>query len=365
MNQNSTTKTAKGNGMRGSLEDMYTASLLSNTNAMVVCQPGYGKTEMSFGIAKHVLHGSNPSDGLIFVELDPSTPPDVVRGYRDPAALLAGNGMKMVYDGTPYDPNAKIVILDELWRSNDVVFDALIHTTNDIRRGASRPCFWGTSNFVVKSPRTEALRDRFAMWYYYTPDPLNVRNIICSGDLLDWEYNTPTWNDIMEVRNMEMTDKALNAIAEQIEMLAGNVAGTFNVNPRRVKQWRDILFRYSAYLHGTNDFDTIPAKALQALRFAYPASDAEEYTRWGQAVMSIIDALGTALTAIRAEAYKRWKQVVQASSSDKSALHAQLGKMLADAEIQLSAFGQDDPAVIDALTEMNTWYRKAVRGESF
>lgn len=351
--------------MQANLQDMYIASLVSGTNAMVVCPPGYGKTEMTYGIAKSVLGGSQVENGLIYIELDPSSHPDVIGGYKDPAALINGQGVKWVYDGTPYDPKAKIVMLDELFRTNDVNFDKMIHTTNDIRR-ANRPVFWGTSNFVVKSPRTEALRDRFALWYHYSPEPVDIYSIVTGGDVLEWTYQVPSWDQIMEVRNMVPDQDTLEAISDQLELLVGNVGSNFTINPRRVKQWRDILYKYGAYTLGTSQFTKVPEQALRILKFAYPTNDEGEFAEWGQAVLSIVDALGTAMSALRAEAYKRWRQVVAASNpSDKSALHAELGKMLADAELQLSQFGQDEPAVQDALLEMNTWFRKAIRGEEF
>lgn len=141
------------------------ASAISGHHCIFVSEPGYGKTEMAHQAAKAVAG----EDGRLMIPIDPSTPPEAIRGAWNPASMLQGK-LERVVDGTPYDPTIKVVILDEIWRANDVCFDALIHVTGrkDIDQ-TTRPVFWGTANFVGKQDRTAALRDRFAIWMWLNP----------------------------------------------------------------------------------------------------------------------------------------------------------------------------------------------------
>ena len=350
------------NELKDKLESMYTASLLGGQNSMVVCAPGWGKSTLSYNMAKQV---AGSEDGVVFLPLSPSTPPEAVTGAINPAALMNGV-IEYNIKHTPYDRDAHIVILDEAWRSSEVIFDLLIHATNDITRSC-RPVFWGTSNFVVKSARTEALRDRFALWMYYNPVGVDVASIVNARPMSEWTFNLPTWEQVQDIRKAEFTPKARQAVLATLQELVNMVAGeNFVVNPRRVEAWREILFGASVFYGGKNDFDTVPTEAMQLLRYAYPSPDEATAAKWEQVVLAIVDSVGVKIEQFLAIAYDKFNQVVSSkSASEKSAMMAQLGQVSADCISELEILGGGDSRVEEAITSMNQWFRKAAKGEAF
>lgn len=355
------------------LHDIFMGSALAGQNTMTISAPGWGKTEMALQSAKAIA-GDN---GSVFVELDPSTPPEVINGAYDPAEMLNGRLTKIVTN-TPYDPNAHIVILDEIWRANDVVFDALVHATNNKRIDSRvRPIFWGTSNFVGKAERTEALRDRFALWLHVDGD-MDSADIVTAhltnGNGIDeaWGKNMPSWDECVRIHYTSPSARALEAIKDTIEALTqeAGVAG-FSVNPRRVVQWGEILHRVSTFHYGSEDYTSIHPEAGKLLKFAFPCATKPEAQKWSQVAMAIADRVGSAIESYRAIAVEKFRQVAsQKSMSDKTALVSELGKVLSETENELIRLGGDiktnpnaDPRVAETMQELMNLFSKAVRGE--
>jgi len=333
---------------------------------MTISKPGWGKTEMAIQSARAVA-----PDGFAFIELDPSTPPEVIRGSYDPAAMLNGQLVRLVA-GTPYDPTAHVVILDEIWRANDVVFDALVHATNQkLIDQINRPVFWGTSNFVGKAERTEALRDRFAMWLYMegTLDAAGIINAHLNngtGFDPDWNKDIPVWEECLKIRSSHVSEKAQEAITQMIENLHDEaIASKFDVNPRRIVQWSEILSRVSTLYYGSTDFDTVHPNAAWMLRYAYPCETADRAKAWKEVAASISDKVGTAIESYRAIALEKFQDVAKANSdpSEKTKLMAELGQVLVKAEQEFKRIGAGDPRSDAAMKELTQWFSKAARGE--
>ncbi|MCK9598650.1 MAG: AAA family ATPase [Sphaerochaeta sp.] len=347
------------------LKGTLAASAVSGHNVMLISAPGWGKTEMARAAGNYIAG----QDGLITVELDPSTPPETIRGAYDPAALLNGQLNRLV-DGTPYSPKAKVVLLDEVWRANDVVFDSLIHATNrkDIDP-RTRPVFWGTSNFVGKGERTEALRDRFALWVWMEPD-LDVSAVssahLFNGTGIDPEFTKglPTWAECLDARSAVPTQRAAKVVIDIVEKLAAEAQANFIVNPRRVVQWTEILFRNTFLVTGTNDFQRVPDHIAGLLRYAYPAPEKETARAWGEVAASIADPVGAAIEAARAEILKEFRRVAAIKDiKERTNNLTGLGVLLANAQSNLSSIGGDDPRVGNVVSEINGWMVAAVNGK--
>lgn len=360
------------------------ASAVSGHNLMLISQPGWGKTDMVRDAAAAIAGG----DGTIYLELDPSTPPDTVKGAYDPAKLLEGQLCRIV-TGTPYDPAARVVILDEFWRSSDVIADALIHATNQKAIDqTTRPVFWGTANFVGKAERTEALRDRFAMWYHLEPE-LNVRGIVAAhlnngtGHDPDFTQGLPSWDVCLDIRRLTPGKTALDLIENRLNVLAVEAQKEgFVINPRRIVQWAEIAFRYSAYVNGTNDFSTLPLNLGTILQWCYPTTDKATAKKWAAVCASIIDQVGSALEAYKAESYKLFQQTAAASSSSNiQDLIMKMGGCLTKAQQEIcglvnvdyshyrnhmdptdpeNPLVKLDPRIMATLATITDWFTKAI-----
>lgn len=345
------------------MEDMLVASAVSGTNVMVISAPGYGKTEMAIAGAEKVCGGK---DGMVFIGLDPATPPEVVRGAYDPQELLKTGKLTKILAGTAYDPHAKVIILDEIWRSNDLVFAALIHATSDkLRNPLELPVFWATSNSVGSSERVEALRDRFGMWCFLKPKT-DISAIVASQfetKESKWGNSFPSWDECLKVRKQIPTSKSIKAITAILETLGSEAtANQMPINPRRITQWSEILARMTIFEKGTNDFTECSASARKAMRYAYPVVNQQEFDKWQKIVDVIItDTVGEALDAYHALAKQKIDNIVKqhTKDSDDSAFLINLGRAIADAQTELKKIGQSDPRVEVAVKELNQMFAKA------
>lgn len=348
--------------MRLTLEQIYTSSLLARQNASVISAPGWGKTKISYYMGKQVAG----SDGLVFLDLSPSTPPERITG---PISIpdLKNGVLKYNIDNTLYDPKSRVVVLDELYRSNEIVFDMLIHATNDVTR-TDAPVFWATSNFISKSNRTVALLDRFALWYWHEAGEVDIDSVVHSDGIECWNFDLPSMQEVMDVRSADYTARSRKAISHTLENLRTAIGKEkFVLNPRRVEAWREILFRNMVYLTGTNDFDDVHPDAISALRYAYPVTSSEEFRKWQSIASTIIDAVGTAIETYMGIARQKFNQVVEncSNANERSAMLAELATVLADCEEELTRLSgtNDKKRVEEAILLFNKWFKQAAQGK--
>jgi MoxR-like ATPase len=346
--------------LKTDLEILYSASLAAWQNAMVICEPGWGKSKISYHMGKQAAG----KEGTVFVPLSPSTPPEKITG---PVSITALKKDKLEYAtaNTPYDPKADIVILDELYRSNDIIFDMLIHRTNDIVDHDNQPVFWGTSNWTAKSDRTEALRDRFALWYYFEPDGVDSELVIRSADISTWTFGLPNMKDVKEIRKVPMPRASEDAIVKAVEDLQDAIGNEkFKVTPRRVEAWRELLFRYSLLKTGKAEFKQVPADALRILKYAYPAKDGAEARKWAGLASTVVDVVGAKIEAYIQEAKKKFMKVTkEADPNQRAQFMAELGATLAESTSELEKLGEGDARVEQALDTFNKWFRAAAEGK--
>jgi MoxR-like ATPase len=357
------------------IEDIELAlisSAVSGNHLLLIGSPGWGKTAIARSLAGQIANGSE----WTFTRFATSTPPEAVTGPVDIAAAL-GDPPDVVYktEDTPYDPRARLSIFDEIFRPSDVIFDLFLDLLDRQDVGVDvAPTVWSTSNFVVKSERTEALRDRIAMWVWVVPDELDSRAIVDVH--LNRGYNqrlqlvngrtVPSISDIDDIRKSKPGPNALAAVKAYLEILSDEAQKErFNINPRRLEQWANIVYRTSVYLlDGDNDFTDVPADVGKVMKYAYPCFDKDKWNDWQEVASAVSDPIGSAIETITKDAYAQFKKV-QSSTGDKFMLAEKLGTVLADAERSLRAVvgSEDDPRVKDALNELTDCFAALCRGE--
>lgn len=353
-------------GYVADLRDALVASALSGQHAIVLGAPGWGKTAIARSLAKSIA-----GDGAwTFTRLDPSTPPEQVKGAFDPAALLNGK-LERVVAGTPYDPVARVSILDEVFRANDVVFDTCLDVLDRMDAHPDQAAVvWGTANFVAQGERVEALIDRFGLWLWLKPDVLDVAAIagahLNGAHELSVPGGIPDWTDVVNVRKATPGAKARRAVAELLDTLAQEASAQGRrPHPRRVTQWSKLVYRLGVYDTGQADFSTVPEIASRALRWAWPMPAAEEAESWAQIAAGVIDAVGSAIEGALAQAIVKFREVAGiADQAQRMGRMGELGALLASAQATLKQVGGDDPRVAEASARLTEWFAMAARGES-
>ena len=290
------------------VEKALAASALSGVNCMVISKdPGWGKTDVTLLAARQIVG----KDHTVFIRIDPATPMAIVEGAYDPAALMNGKLVRLTA-GTAYDPEARIVILDELPRGSDAMFDKVLDIA-DRRDIDNPPTVWGTANFMVNTERSAPMRDRFGLWVWMMPSIDSVGPYIDAmrhGNELELKGKLPTQEEIDTVRAYVVGDNAHNAISDFIGMLSTEaMAAGFKINPRRLRQWYSLIYRYSAWLTGSDDFSEVPADAKEIMQYAWPTPSYEEHAEWANVARSLHNMMKAAVMAALNEAKEHFEQI--------------------------------------------------------
>ena len=361
------TKVAKFQGAYvQDVRDALVASIVSAEHALLIGAPGWGKTAIARRVAERVTDGE-----YVFLRLDGSTPPEKVAGMPDPAKLLASPPtIEYMKSGTVYDLDARAIILDEIGRPMDAIFDILLDPLNRVDIDPDdAPVVWGTTNFMPSSDRTEALRDRIAMWIWVNPGQINVGDIVAAhldglGNGLQIDGKLPTWKEIEEIKKARPGNKARSAVSDLIEMISQEASQSgYVVHPRRISQWSRILFRTGMYWTGSDDFDVVPKQASKVLQYCWPTLSQEEWNSWREIAEVAGDPVGTAINEVLSMSYNRFKQVRDAGGSGRAAASIQLGEALANAQRSLNDIGVEDPRIEEAMSQLTMAFASVVRGE--
>jgi MoxR-like ATPase len=353
------------------------ASLISGLHFIAISKPGMGKTELLTALSASVTGESladidnGESHSAILVKLSPSTPPESITGSYDPAELLNGR-LTRVTDKTAYDPAARVIILDEVSRANDIVHDINLHLMT--RRIDPTPVIWGTSNFTPAGDRAAALRDRFALWQWIPNNTRIDTRAIARAHLTALSGLSASLGlslaDIDSVRRMTPGNSASDAVIDVIDNLIREcskpnekIAIKIDINPRRIAQWVKLLFYNAAAVNGSDNFTVIPDSVLRLMKYAYPTQSESESREWGQVASLICDPIGSALDAVLAIALTEFKTVSEIK--DPAALAAasvKLGGFLGSKQAELKTIGGNDPRVGKAIESMTQWFYSAVQG---
>lgn len=353
------------------MRDVIEAAAVSGLNSMFISPPGFGKTTAAIMAGQTICQ----DNGFVFLPLDPSTPPERLLGAYDPAQMLNGKLVRLE-DGTVYDPNGKIIVLDEIFRANDIACDILLHAIEDkFTNIIHRKVFIGTSNHIGKTERVEAFRDRFALWSLFHPE-------IGSGDVsaayldsmihngsnpvdTNWVSGLPAWNDVLKIRALKPTQKSADVITDMVRTLATEAKESgFQVNPRREVQWTELLFFTTAWKKSSNDFTDIPSCVSNLLQYAYPITDMETASKWKQVALSVYNTVASAVEAAKNVAYQEFLKISQKSGRDSQDKITELGEKFTQFNTDLVAKFGKIPEVEAAVDEITTLFRKAVLGES-
>lgn len=344
------------------MKDILLASALSRQNAILLGAPGWGKTAVTRSLAGQLTGGQ-----YAFARIDPSTPPDVVRGAYNPAALLDGR-LERVVDGTAYDPGMRLALIDEIGRGNEVTFDALLDTLDRLD-DPNAPPVWATSNFMPSNERVKALIDRFALWYWINPQSLDVAAVTAaqlngSGPQVDVS-GLPTWAEIEEIRAAAPGTNAVKAIGALLGDLANEAqAQGRRPHPRRITQWTHVVFRVGVWASGSADFNTVPDTAAKMLRYCWPAITPDEAAGWAQVAASVVDTLGAAIEEAMTEVLNKMKQVAAMGAAQRTAEITGLATLMQGAQTTLESLaGADDDRVGGAVETMNRWLSLTVQGK--
>ena len=341
--------------------DLLIASAVSGTHAILIGAPGWGKTAIARQAAERMSGGA-----YSFTRVDPSTPPEVLRGAFNPAAILEGR-LERVVDGTPYDPACKIGIIDEIFRGSDVLFDAALDVL-DRQDVLNAPPMWSTANFVATGTRVEALVDRIGLWGWIKPGLVDVGAIslshLVNGGKPFLGHTLPELSQIEEIRAASATERAARVVIEALENLGEEAQKEgLRAHPRRVAAWAKIMFSYSMYLSGSNDFSSLPKGAIGIMKYAWPATTAQEAATWASIAAASIDPVATAIEAALMSAYVEFKRVSEIKDAvDRGTESAKLGEVMLQAKQTLKAFNTDDPRIAEAMDQIEEWFANAVRG---
>lgn len=343
-----------------------TASAVSGLNLMVRSKPGWGKSRMAYEAGQAIAGKPH----TVLMRLHEATSPDEVQGRVDIQGLVNGSdGIKRILDGTPYDPDARIVILDEFSRCEMLVYNLLLHATERLDVPTHlRPVFWATTNWMIASEKTEALRDRFGLWYYMDADvdfgEIAIANLSKDDNDPTWTAGFPDWEKCLACRAEVASSGTASMIADFVSTVAAEaINAKLDVNPRRVAQWANLLWRMTYYETGKQNAE-LSSGALASMVFAYPCVDEQSAKNWQKVCMSVVNRVEQAIEAYLMQVREKFLEIANSPVKDRSSRIIELGQMLAEIERNLTKIaGDNNPAARKAMESFNAIFAKAAKGE--
>ena len=359
------------------IRDCVVAAAASGLHVQLLGEPGTGKTSIANAVAESIFG----KDHYTMTRFNPTTPNAKVEGQINFSKLFAENVWEYVRDHTPYDPQVLLWIADEIYRSNTAVQDLLIDVLDrwDVAKDDA-PIVVATANFLPKNERSDALLDRFACTMWVQPN-----GSVSAGAIVDAQLDAmggsllvpgvlPTYDDIKKVRAAhpsERAKEAVKAVEKDIETEVEKglrdendktVRSFGKVNNRRRTYWAYLLFRTSVLYSGTEDFETVHPKAMEALRYGWTAKSEEEYNDWQKLMGAFSDPVASAIEYALKAAYTKMEEGKNAGKSFAE-LAIDLGRIVKDTCYGLSELvGTDDPRFKEAALSLQTTMAKYIRG---
>lgn len=367
--------------LKNMLEVCGTASLLAMQNLKIIGDPGSGKTSILHFMARQVFGQYEEGGHYKKIECTPSLRPEMIVGYPNPLWSLTpeskrGGIEKWVFDGTPRDPNVWHVVLNELPRIGDMARDSLLPIM-DVELNVYHPVtFWADGNTLMSAPSAAALNDRFAINPFYMAPIVDLKGVMKHGKPSTWDYNIPTWDEIVEVRNNLLqwwqhgdNTQAYVVIQNAIDTVMEVLPGTeFVVNNRRLGQWVSILYSMGMYAAGKYDFNALPVNAFEALSYCYPFENQSQALKWKAIVMKSVDPLGTKIAEFEANAFAHWNakyeeiKSIRNGQERQQALEREIGALLASYQKTLIQEYKNDPRAKAAVNRLTSAYQQMLRG---
>ena len=334
--------------------NFFLASYVAGKNLAVITPPGWGKTSQA------LLTAQTADVPYVLRALSPSSPPEMINGSLDLLALQKGQ-YRLNSDGTPSDPKVKIVILDELFRSSDIIFDLLLQLLEPLRAPDAQ-VFWALNNFAPTSARSEALRERFAIWVWLQPHLSGAEAGKLVGKLPTSGGQLPPWDEVLKIRQASQAALPSSLESEMRDLIqvlvdSGSKEG-FAFSPRIVTNIWETLARVSLF----DGSSGISKNAMKLLPYLYPASSYDDAAKFSKLVRTVISADEVAIDTILSIAKQKFNEVVR--KTDKASLITELGKTFAELQGELEKFSQKSPAkTAEAKATLSSWFAEAVRGE--
>lgn len=309
--------------------DSILAGFLGAFNVLILTPPGWGKTRVSIGVADALVG----RDSLNITRLGKGSRPSQVEGTLHPDTFKGGE-RKMNLAGTAMDDKYHMVLFDEIGRANDVVLDAALVATDRIDLPPmDRAMFVATANQFDLREYTQAVADRFAAWVHLKPNMTDrmfgdiMQAQLTNGQIeLALPNSIISFEDAMAIRNSLPTERTVEAIIKKgLGFKLASQAAGFQVNPRRVDQWRRLMYYFSAYKWNTNDFDRVHPDALNLMRYMQPCASLEEHEAWVNAISDQINAVQTMIEGMYAQIIKSMKRMAeQAKVEGRDAILAEM-----------------------------------------
>lgn len=305
---------------------IFEASSVTGLHVMMNGKSGNGKTDISEAAAESIYN----ADEWLFIELDPSTPPEIVNGYPDPSVFYATGKYAIDIENTLLDPNKRCIILNEFSRAMDAVryacIKGLTRQTKEAREimrlhgDASLPVVWATNNFWPKTEGNEAVLSRFPLIMWIPDTDFDHHAIIrqsmkSMGGIMSLDYTFPTSEQIQKVRGWRGGDEATQAVDDVAGVLIDEITDynqrdnpfKFYIRPRNDKQWSTLLYRMSALRYDDPNPAQVHDDAIRLLQYAWPTHDESEAAAWQSITNKICDPLQGAINNIFATAHEKMR----------------------------------------------------------
>lgn len=350
------------------MRDLVVASMVIGRNSLLICGPGWGKTDISYAVMRQVY-----GDDFCSIRLHNAAQPELFQGPPDVEEMLKNNRFAYNLVDTPYNPRFKAVHIDEVGRGNNVVYSLMMHVMD--RKGLQYPvpviC---TANFLPKGEEHKALLDRIGLWHYVSTTSLTEDEAAAIVDVqlsrnesdppLMVAGKVPTWQDLQDIYDMHAGVNARKAISDAIKLvtLRAKEEGYY-IHPRRVEVWGRNLARMGFWLTGQEDFTTLPNEALKTLRFAYPAESEADYAKWKNLILSVEDPIAAALEDTLGNAVIKINEAIKRCTTPAERM-AQ-NSLLLDTDAVLAELAKqypNDKRIADARAEVTGWFASLARG---
>lgn len=156
----------------------FTIAAATSRPLMVVGEPGTGKTDPLLAATSFFVGGDEQK--VWRRVLGEGTAPSIIEGTIDVQSLVRDDRVTLTKKGTPFDPNVKVVFLDEITRANLPTLSALLPLF-DWKENRPPPVRVATSNFSIDEVgrmrraghALHALNDRIGLQLWVLP-PDNI-----------------------------------------------------------------------------------------------------------------------------------------------------------------------------------------------
>lgn len=338
----------------GQIAQVLAASVLSQTHAIVITKPGWGKTDI-FLAAARLIAGKGRYN---VTKITPSTPPSKITGMYNPREYLEGRQVLMTKN-TALDPDNRIVVFDEIGRASEVAYDEMLHVF-DLKEEdpLTWPVIWGTANFFPQDERSEALRDRVGLWLHLHPVLSDLEGLIDAfqdiNAVLTLAQRLPTWEETELIRTWKAGTQAHEAVKNFIKLVAIEINSGkqgVSLHPRTARQWYNTLYRYNAWLTNDPDFSALLPETKQLMRYMWVQPTSEEWETWGKRVSGVTDFAGSIIRSVMGHVVSEVEKLQNGKEAKDQLVVKAIG-IIMQGQTDIKAKVKDDPRATKAIAQL-------------